>query len=137
MQTITYEMALRALNEAVKAKGHDYVYPRAWQSGGCYNVTLDGEPDCIVGWALVWLGVPGEWFLQDTGRRDAGATTACNLLRMEGIFDVTHEAAEFFSQVQRRQDRGASWGEAVTMSHLSRAVFEAMGLRAGRVLEKS
>jgi hypothetical protein len=131
MQKITYDDALRALNEAVKAKGYNHVYVRE-EFGGCYNVTLDGDPDCIVGWALIWLGVPAEWFTGhdpvEGGRRGAGAGSVCHMLRKDEMLNVTDDAMELFRTVQTRQDTGTAWGAAVTMEHLSPGIFEAMRL---------
>jgi len=123
MQKITYEMALRALNEAVKANGYDYVYKRSQVTAGCYNVTLAGEPDCIVGWSLIWLGIPVEWFLgkedgHDSNRRGAGADSVCSMLKKAEMFEVTDDAKELFSRVQSAQDYGHPWGVSVTRSHL-------------------
>jgi hypothetical protein len=135
MQTITYETALRALNEAVKAKGYDHRYERE-EFGGCYNVTINGDPDCIVGWALIWLGVPAEWFTgsdpREGDRRGAGAGTVCHMLRKDDMLNVTDAAMELFRRVQARQDAVCAWGEAVTIGHLSPGIFEAMRLRDNR-----
>lgn len=136
MQKITREIALRALNEAVKAKGYNHVYERG-PVDGCYNVTLDGDPDCIVGTALIWLGVPAQWFLESDetfggSRRGVGAGVVCNMLYRSELFDVDEEAADLFRDVQVYQDQGVAWGEAVTRAHLGRDVFDDMRLFENR-----
>lgn len=132
MKEITYDDALRALNEAVKAKGYNHVYEREGQFAGCYNVTLHGEPGCIVGHALVWLGVPAEWFLErdenGDSRRGSSARPVCSMLRRGGLLNVTDEALELFAEAQTRQDSGVTWGEAVTKAHLGTATFEDLRL---------
>lgn len=127
MKTIEYGDALRALNQAVADKGYGYVYPRADRPGGfCYNV-WEGNPDCIVGHALVWLGVPVQWFEQGSRANDA-AYEACSNLFVSDMFNLTDEARELLGDVQRLQDEGVPWGEAVTRAHLSVDVFEALRL---------
>lgn len=115
MKTITREMALSALNEAVKVKGYNYVYERRAGSY-CYNV-WEGNPDCIVGHALIWLGVPIEWFNEDSRANDP-AQEVCSLLGYDDMFDVEPEAIALFNRVQAMQDSGIPWGEAVTRAHL-------------------
>lgn len=133
MQTIEYDDALRALNQAVADKGYGYVYPRDDRPGGsCFNV-WEGNPDCIVGHALVWLGVPVEWFTEARegshwGRENDSAYDVCTNLAVSDMFNVTDEARDLLAHVQRLQDEGVPWGEAVTMAHLSVDVFEALRL---------
>lgn len=137
MQTITYETALRALNEAVKAKGYNHVYGsgdgNSGDLGGCYNVTLQGEPDCIVGWALIWLGVPAEWFMaRDTlegCRRSAAAGPVCRMLKKAGMFEVDEDAQRLFRDAQEYQDTGRPWGLAVTKAHLGEDWFHSLAAR--------
>ena len=134
MQKITYEMALRALNEAVKANGYDHVYKRSQVTAGCYNVTLAGEPDCIVGWSLIWLGIPAEWFLgKDEGhlsnRRGAGSDLVCSMLKKAEMFEVDEDARRLFRFVQGYQDDGMAWGAAVTQAHLGNDWFHSLAAR--------
>lgn len=132
MQTIEYDDALRALNQAVADKGYGYVYPRDERGGHCYNV-WEGNPDCIVGHALVWLGVPVEWFTKAReghlwGRENDSAYDVCTTLAVSNMFNLTEEARDLLADVQRLQDEGVPWGEAVTRAHLSTDVFEALRL---------
>lgn len=112
---IGYDEVLRGLNEAVKAKGYDYVYPRD-ERGICFNV-FEGEPDCIVGWLLVWLGVPIEWFAVDSRDIDP-IRDVCTVLHMEDVAEFTPEARNLMANVQREQDGGATWGASVTRAHI-------------------
>lgn len=132
MQTIEYDDALRALNQAVADKGYGYVYPRDERGGFCYNV-WEGNPDCIVGHALSWLGVPVEWFTEARegshwGRENDSAYDVCTTLAVSNMFNLTEEARDLLADVQRLQDEGVPWGEAVTRAHLSTDVFEALRL---------
>lgn len=121
MQIITYEDALRALNEAVKDRGYDYVYPRE-KRGACYNV-FEGKPDCIVGWVLIHLGVPIEWFEPDTRDNDDVADTCKNLLA-QSMFEFTEDAKRLLADAQHDQDSGSTWGVAVTRAHLGGDWFD-------------
>jgi len=140
MQKITYETALRALNEAVKAKGYNHTYQRSG-TYGCYNVTLGGDPDCIVGWALIWLGVPAQWFLErdkehGDARRGAGAGSVCNMLYRSELLDVDEDAVDLFNSAQARQDQGVTWGEAVTIGHLGGEAFDNLRLNENAPLSE-
>lgn len=125
MQTIEYKDALRALNHAVADKGYGHAYER--QGGGyCYNV-WEGQPACIVGHALIFLGVPIEWFGKDTRDNDAVADV-CHVLFMEGMFKITDEALHLLSMAQVYQDGGLTWGVAVTRAHLGQDWFDSLNL---------
>lgn len=127
MQTITYEMALRALNEAVKKNGYGYIDPQAKIGETCQNVrrvvdedgglTDQWEPSCIVGTALVWLGVPVEWFPLNHCYCQSIERVAV-ALRVTGVLDLTSEALRLLVKVQNYQDQAMNWGAAVAAGHL-------------------
>lgn len=127
MRTITYEDALRALNQAVADKGYDHVYERSW-NGYCYNV-WEGQPACIVGHALIFLGVPIEWFAKDTRDNDA-VGDVCHVLFMEGMFEITDEALHLLGMAQTYQDGGLTWGVSVTRAHLGQEWFDSLNLHS-------
>lgn len=127
MHVVEYEEALRGLNEAVKTKGYDYIYPRR-ERLYCYNV-WQGQPDCIVGWVMVWLGVPVEWFEEEHRDTDDVGDT-CKALHLEGRFEFTEEARDLLGKVQISQDNGMAWGEAVTRAHLGDEWFASLNLHA-------
>lgn len=124
MIKIDYDTALKALNDAVKEKGSDFVYKsdplRLHFSSKCTYVHFkdaeqydSGEPTvpgCIVGNAMLRLGVPLT-LLQENN----GAASNDLILRMEAAntVRVTDKATYLLDYVQRLQDSGTSWGEAV------------------------
>lgn len=118
MNVIEYADALRALNEAVKTKGYKYVYERA-EGGACSNVRGD-SPDCIVGYALVFLGVPVEWF-EANNLVCSTAADVCEAINHGDALRLVFQpdAIDLFVNVQVQQDNGVPWGEAVTRSHLT------------------
>lgn len=121
MRTITVEEAVRALNEAVASKGYDYIDPDAASGNSCRNVkyTIGGDlvPSCIVGTALVWLGVPVEWFrLREC--ESHSIYTLSGDLRDTGTLDITEDALEILSVAQGQQDQRQPWGVAVTRAVL-------------------
>lgn len=126
MRTITYEDALRALNQAVADKGYNHVYERI--HAVCYNV-WEGKPDCIVGHALVYLGVPVEWFETDSLCND-GASDVCSALFRDDMFRFDDDAIELFRSAQDSQDNASTWGVSVTRAHLGEEWFASLGLYA-------
>lgn len=83
--------------------------------GGVCDYVRDGKPSCIVGHVLFRAGVPIE-ILMVLDPNKFGAGIGAESLNLPGacrglVFDVTDEAAEFLSVVQRNQDQGKSWGE--------------------------
>lgn len=119
MNVIEYADALRALNHAVALKGYNFVYQRPEEESACWNV-WKGEAHCIVGHALVFLGVPVEWFDQNSVARST-AEDVCELLNAQSHMplEFTHAALVLFMSVQGNQDNGMPWGEAVTREHLT------------------
>lgn len=133
--TYTTEQVRDALAQAVEARGSDYVYPDA--SGNlCYYSTAQGEPGCIVGYAVSVLdkdafdslrrlepvysldveiaGVP------QVSRRSAGDVYA--IVERKGdtenfgnvaVIGAPEEAVRGLKAAQVVQDSGDTWGEAL------------------------
>ena len=113
--------AMRLLEEVVKEKGSDYVYPAEYRE--CKYFVQDGGsetavPACIVGWALHkkgWLFQPPDDGLQ---RMIDSNESAYEFSEYSDV--ITSEAAEVFSAAQMAQDgrdgvvssRG-TWGKAL------------------------
>lgn len=134
MKTINYELALRALNEAVAKRGYNHVDRNAAKGLQCSNVSLvEGVwvPECIVGTALVWLGVPAEWF-HEQDCIGVSYVSACGRLQEEGVMQFDDEATRLLGHAQVKQDRKHTWGEAVTMAHLGDDLFHHLRLDEAR-----
>ena len=96
--------AVRGVLQAIKQKGADHVVRE------CINakMTDDGpEPVCLVGTALVNLGVdPQAFFDKECSLSSASLTMDC--------LDIgyTASALNFLNRVQVRQDQGCTWGHS-------------------------
>jgi len=118
---ITAEKALSLLQNAVAAKGADYVYPRSADSITKICVyTRGGEPSCGVGYALHEAGVSIEGLeALDNADTEMWQTTAIGeenvqyVLRNELDVLITDEAVSVFSAFQSAQDSGEEWGVAL------------------------
>lgn len=129
MQKIDYATTLRALNEAVAMRGHGYKDKDAMSGATCRNVLQreDGTwtPSCIVGTALVWLGVPVEWFAENECF-SSSAYIVTSKLRESRLFSFEADAADLLVEAQVRQDNQATWGDAVVFAHLGQDAFAAL-----------
>jgi len=117
--TITAENFRAALQRAVDAKGADYIYQKVESiegSGnwGCaYIDPQTGEASCLIGCALVDLGVSKEWLkLVDADTDAAGLPTsmADGVLKALGAYADIANAAR---AAQVEQDSGDTWGRAL------------------------
>lgn len=109
MIEISYDVALKALKDAVAEKGADYVYPVRDDGDRCVY-TVDGKPSCIVGNALVRIGVPVEKLPREEDFQYRAAQQVKEL--GEGV-RVADDAASLFDRAQQWQDGGITWGESV------------------------
>jgi hypothetical protein len=130
MIEITYNDAVRAMNNAIMAKeeGPEYVYVKTVafeesdEAGGdpylvCTYVHPDADgnltqPGCLVGAALIDLGIPVET-LAEINQDGFGASNLLSYLGGKGVVKATDKAKRVFSNAQSKQDRGWSWGGAV------------------------
>lgn len=116
MLKITYDMAVAALEAAVEEKGADYVYPESEKvDGACQYLNEDGSPSCIVGNALMRLGVTR------LPRHGTGSPSAYSLLVGTGygpepVALADERTARLFGRAQNEQDVGTPWGEAVRLA---------------------
>lgn len=102
---ITYSTLKSAIDEVVEEYGEDYVYPRLGGLGHCVYINPDGSPSCLLGHALIRLGVMYET-LSSNNNKHVGSIP---LLPWDS--DVTRQWAR---RVQAAQDRGTTWGEAAS-----------------------
>lgn len=122
---MTYEDAVRLVEESIAERGSDYVYEPLVDRGdydhniGCAYVHRDGHgdpiPGCLVGMALIKWGVDPEVFDEHEINVDHDSTSVITKLREEGSLGGIDPYAEiFFQRVQAVQDRQESWGSALT-----------------------
>jgi len=128
---ITAQTALNLLEQAVEERGADYRYDtdaahdRALRLGfeegsgpGCYY-WHDDEPGCIAGLVLHEAGVPDDTLraMDLASKNDGLPGTSIEImggwLYQRGI-NTTHEARRVLRAAQTAQDRGCTWGEALT-----------------------
>lgn len=124
--TLTIENVVKAVEEAVELKGSDYVYPsnepdplRESVIGACQYVR-SGAPSCLVGHALVSLGVPLNRLASFDLQYANSAKAVLDTLYAEAIIDFENAGEEldeietFLMAAQGKQDEGFTWGEALT-----------------------
>lgn len=114
---ITPQMALDALRHVVQEKGEDYVDPLSGPGGpGCRYIkpgTQEREPGCIIGCALVHLGVDtGILAVMDASHDPLITTGGHGVLLGHGI-EMHPHARSMLGRVQAEQDQGATWGRAL------------------------
>lgn len=124
MIEINHDTALSALNNAIMVEGPDFVYAKEVLTTSTYgdqypvcsylHQDKDGEltvPGCIVGRALIDLGVPVEEIQPyNTGYVAGGILRE---LAKDNILSFTSKAASLLAYVQHLQDSEVEWGEAV------------------------
>lgn len=114
---LTYNAAEALIESIVEEKGGDYIYPQDPKThdkksatfnssiNGCYYVHLDGTPGCIIGHLVHKL-------------KPEFDLTTTDLDTLEDILvraDIHPEprAMFFLMEVQRQQDKGWEWAEAL------------------------
>jgi hypothetical protein len=122
---ITFQDAHRAVKEAVKAKGEDYVYMNPTSAepdapGPCSYVHGD-TPGCIVGHALHNLGVSIDLLRAMDCSDEPIIDTAYELELVPAGVTMTEKAIQFFTAAQMHQDMRARWGEALRAAELATA----------------
>lgn len=128
---IDADKAVELLKEAVKERGEDFVYPRS--NNGCKYV-INNQPSCLVGVVLSRAGVPIAVLLDlDTSRRvpiihdgnDLVVSMSQPISQAylpEDVVVLTDEARLVLTVAQNCQDRGESWGRAVSKASGVRSV---------------
>lgn len=120
LEALTYDRTLGLLQEVVAENGADYVYttdPKTEEKRiaeeasdrACFYGNVDGTPGCIVGHLIHKLK-------PDFDLSRLGGSGAISALEVAG-----YSAGSMFSKVsnlvlvvQRQQDGGRTWGEALT-----------------------
>lgn len=125
--TITLEQVREAAREAVLAKPDGYTYPTQQT---CMYFLSDGQPGCLVGQVLYRLAPdlysfvttapvhgllipPGVDPMEfETWNRTAWKPLA-HCLRVNEMLDITDEAIQWLTLVQRAQDSRLTWAESL------------------------
>lgn len=113
---ITIESIRAGLTAIVEAEGADYVYQGHGPDGTTCQYVNNGQPDCIVGRYLASEGVSVERLTEaDRAHHGTGqsATDLFDALKEEGVVTGWAFAGSALRSVQRIQDAGATWGEAL------------------------
>lgn len=115
--TLTKLRTVELLEEAVRSRGKDYIYPRdqrGWSDpthSACVYSLTDGTPACIVGEVMHRLSpdlLPDNGWVINAG--DLVHNYEGNDL-LDG--DELDEVATLLTRIQERQDDGWTWGNAV------------------------
>lgn len=114
---ITFDVAVKGINNAIVDKGSDHVYG----SGQCSYVEFDIDglrSSCIVGHFLVnTLGIDPKVFEEEGINFGCGAASALDVLVSIGLIEsVTDKALSFLNMVQNSQDSRETWGEALVLA---------------------
>lgn len=101
----------KALKDAVKARGADYVYGDHF--GEQCEYVRDQKPACLVGEVLATsFHIP----IDVLSELETTADDVLYILRAEGLLVYTAEAQEMLTTAQGLQDTGTPWGEAVKLA---------------------
>ncbi len=113
----TTQQVMDALEEVVKGK-EMYVDPRSKTPALACRYLVNGEPSCIVGQVLSFLGVPiGVLHTMDCSTDPQIGSGGMLVLRQAGV-TLDRVAAAILIQAQSTQDGGDTWGRALTDARL-------------------
>jgi hypothetical protein len=137
MTTITLEAAIQTVSELIAEKGEEYVYPVS-EIGGCYYSDRAGNPACIIGHVVAKLdpvayqelvrieSVP----ILHAPHRRMGAGDVNAIIDADHIVNVDAPRTEvFLDSLQRWQDTGSTWGEALVKAQARVKEFTEVGER--------
>lgn len=106
LTAISAELAEQLMEAAVNQRGADYVYRKdgsGGPAGGCYYF-VEGEPSCIIGTILSYLGVkPSQ--VQEGSNAES---------QVKSLFpDTSDVVVDALNEAQKKQDLGFTWGVAL------------------------
>jgi hypothetical protein len=111
VRTVDVDEALALLQRAVNEVGADYRDPLSLSWTTCryaYNTaTWGGCGNCLIGKALTYLGVDVRGLLGNVE-----VLISKGVLSERGV-QLTNGAQDAWTTAQRRQDNGATWGQAL------------------------
>lgn len=97
-----------ALGAVVAMNGRDFRYIPEGNGETCLYVHKNENGDlcngCLIGSALIYMGVPAEWFLN----RNSGRAT-----EVMDELDFSYEVRSAANEAQSIQDTRATWGSAL------------------------
>lgn len=114
---LDFQRAVQLAEEVVSGK-EDFVYSP--NDGVVVGITCtyerDGQPSCVVGQIFARLGVPVEELKLIDKQEHPGVThgysTSARVVTPY-LFETDEKTVQFLNFLQRWQDNGASWGEAL------------------------
>lgn len=109
---LTLEKAIELLDNAIAERGADHVYVPDVAGSSCFYVHGD-KPGCIIGHVLHQFGIPLSELKKVEGKRAALAVDELDI-RTEKYL-----VSQFLDHVQRAQDNGSPWGDAVRYARQS------------------
>jgi hypothetical protein len=112
-EIITGDQALEALRKAVNFRGDGWIDPGYEDSRGCKYVR-GGQPACIIGQALSYLGVS----VEELTSMDQGFDNVIDDDHIQGLLQdmgyvLDGLALRRFVAAQYTQDGGGTWGKAL------------------------
>lgn len=113
---VDYDTALTLLEKAVADMGGEYVYPKSGtddpQVDCAYFDAMTGQPDCILGHALSYLGIG----FSDVENFNEGH--AISVLVNNGVVNLDDKAERLWQTAQSVQDKGATWESALAQARV-------------------
>jgi len=118
MIEVKINQAIAGVKAIVAVHGYDYVYTKKRVIEGaaprCVYV-YNGQPDCLVGKFLASQGVSiRDLERGDTAAFGSAAEDVLHDLARRGILGTDGETFQFLANLQYEQDRGTTWGEALS-----------------------
>lgn len=105
---INVEQARAGLVAAIAQKGEDYTYPEFDEKPCTYSI--NGEPSCIVGYAVDSIDHDLFSLLRDEEVKEGPMSVAA----IQSL-SFTYGAAHALGMAQRSQDAGKTWGDSLRM----------------------
>lgn len=122
--------ALELLQAEVDEKGADFIYKAELRVSSSTHVTCkyaeDGCPSCLIGRALFRAGVAIER-LELLDQAYDGMSIGVVEADFDGEVELTEDAVAVFAAAQSVQDRGWSWGEALSRARRTASGEEDLG----------